>query len=38
LAAALRARIPDDRILNFMPRGELQAWTQRLRDRNTSKT
>ena len=38
LAAALRARIPGDKILNFMPRGELQAWTQRLRDRNTSKT
>jgi histidinol phosphatase-like PHP family hydrolase len=38
LAAALRARIPDDRTLNFMPRGELQAWTQRMRDRNTSKT
>ena len=38
LAAALRARIPGDRILNFMPLGELQAWTQRIRDRNTSKT
>ena len=35
LAAALRARISGDRILNFMPLGELQTWTQRLRDRNT---
>jgi histidinol phosphatase-like PHP family hydrolase len=35
LAAALRARIPGDRILNFMPLGELQAWTERVRDRNT---
>jgi hypothetical protein len=37
LAAALRAKIPGDRILNFMPLGELQAWTQRMRDPNTSK-
>ena len=36
LAAALRARIPGNRILNFMSLGELQAWTQRMRDRNTS--
>ena len=38
LAAALRARIPGDRILNFMPRTELEAWTPRMRDRNISKT
>ena len=38
LAAALRARIAGDRILNFMPWSELQAWTHRMRDRNTSKT
>jgi histidinol phosphatase-like PHP family hydrolase len=38
LAAALRARIPADRILNFMPLGELKAWTERVRDRKTSKT
>ncbi len=38
LAAALRAKIAGDRILNFMPWSELQAWTQRMRDRNTSKT
>jgi histidinol phosphatase-like PHP family hydrolase len=36
LVAALRARIPGDRILNFMPLSELQTWTQRMR-RNTSK-
>jgi histidinol phosphatase-like PHP family hydrolase len=36
LAAALRANIPANRIVNFMPLGELQAWTQRMRDRNTS--
>jgi histidinol phosphatase-like PHP family hydrolase len=31
LAAALSARIPSDRIVNFMPLPELKAWTQRLR-------
>jgi histidinol phosphatase-like PHP family hydrolase len=38
LAAALRAGIPEDKILNFMPLSELQAWTERVRDRNTSRT
>jgi putative hydrolase len=37
LAAALRAKIPSDRILNFMPILELKAWAQRLRDRTTSR-
>jgi histidinol phosphatase-like PHP family hydrolase len=32
LAAALRAQIPADRILNFMPILELKAWAQRSRD------
>ena len=36
LAAALHAKIPDDRILNFMPILELKAWAERLRDRNGS--
>jgi len=35
LAAALRAKIPVDRILNFMPTLELKTWAQRLRDRTT---
>jgi len=35
LAAALRAKIPVDRILNFMPILELKTWAQRLRDRTT---
>jgi histidinol phosphatase-like PHP family hydrolase len=33
-AAALRARIPAERILNFMPTVELHSWTQRVRYRN----
>jgi histidinol phosphatase-like PHP family hydrolase len=33
LAAALRAKIPTERILNFMPILELKTWAQRLRDR-----
>jgi histidinol phosphatase-like PHP family hydrolase len=37
LAAALRAKIPADRILNFMPIFELKAWAQQLRDRSMSK-
>jgi histidinol phosphatase-like PHP family hydrolase len=36
LAAALRAQIPTDRILNFMPILELKAWAQSIRDRTTS--
>ena len=35
LAAALRAKIPVDRILNFMPILKLKTWAQRLRDRTT---
>ena len=37
LAAALRAKIPVDRILNFMPILELKTWAQRLRDRGMPK-
>jgi histidinol phosphatase-like PHP family hydrolase len=37
LAAALRAKIPADRILNFMPILELKAWAKRVCDRNTSR-
>ena len=37
LAAALRARIPADRILNFMPLHELRAWAKCVRDRAISK-
>jgi histidinol phosphatase-like PHP family hydrolase len=37
MAAALRAKIPADRILNFMPILELKAWAQCVRDRTTSR-
>ncbi len=37
LAAALQARIPADRILNFMPSLELKTWVRRLRDRKRIK-
>jgi histidinol phosphatase-like PHP family hydrolase len=37
LAAALRAKIPPDQILNFMPILELKAWAQSVRVRATSK-
>ncbi|HEY4272094.1 MAG TPA: PHP domain-containing protein [Candidatus Udaeobacter sp.] len=37
LAAALRAKIPADRILNCMPILELKSWFQNVRDRNTAK-
>jgi histidinol phosphatase-like PHP family hydrolase len=37
LAAALRAKIPVDRILNFMPILELKAWARRLHDGATSR-
>jgi histidinol phosphatase-like PHP family hydrolase len=33
LAAALKARIPPDRILNFMDLASLRAWVAKLRDR-----
>ena len=33
LAAALKAKIDPDRILNFMSRDELTGWATRLRDR-----
>ena len=35
LAAALRAKIPVDRIINFMPILELKTWARRLRNRTT---
>ena len=37
LAAALRAKISADRIVNFMSLLELKTWAQALRDRNASK-
>ena len=37
LAAALRAKIPSNRILNFMPILELKEWAQSVRDRTMSK-
>ena len=37
LAAGLRAKIPADRILNFMPVLELKDWAQQLRDRSKSR-
>lgn len=37
LAAALRAQIPIDRILNFMPIVELKTWAQLLRNRTASR-
>ncbi len=37
LAAALRAKISGDRILNFMPILELKAWAEYVRDRTTSR-
>jgi len=33
LAAALKARIPADRIINFMDLASLQAWVAKLRAR-----
>jgi putative hydrolase len=37
LAAALRAKIPADRILNFMPLHELKAWAKCVCDCTISK-
>jgi putative hydrolase len=37
LAAALRAKIPAERILNFMPILELKAWAKCVRDRTPSR-
>ena len=37
LAAALRAKIPADRILNFMPIRELKTWAKCVHDRTMSK-
>ena len=37
LAAALRAKIPADRILNFMPILELKGWAQSVRDGGMSR-
>jgi histidinol phosphatase-like PHP family hydrolase len=38
LAAALLARIPAERIVNFMPMSELTAWVQAVRGRELPKT
>lgn len=38
LAAALKARIAPERIINFMPLRELRAWIAGLRDRSSAKT
>ena len=35
LAGALRAKIPAERIVNFMPLPQLKIWAQRLRNRTT---
>jgi len=37
LAAALGAKIPADRVINFMPILELKAWAQQVRDRTRSR-
>jgi histidinol phosphatase-like PHP family hydrolase len=37
LAAALQAKIPADRIVNFMPILDLKTWVNRVRDRATRK-
>jgi hypothetical protein len=37
LAAALLARIPAERIVNFMPLAELTAWIGSVRDRAGAK-
>ena len=37
LAAALQAKIPADRIVNFMPSLDLKTWVSRIRDRDTRK-
>ena len=33
LAAALKAKLPADRIVNFMPIGELKSWVREVRGR-----
>ena len=37
LAAVLRAKLPPERIVNFMPVMDLKNWTQKVRDRNAAK-
>ena len=37
LAATLLAKIPADRIINFMPIADLKCWAQRIRGRGTGK-
>jgi histidinol phosphatase-like PHP family hydrolase len=37
LAAALRAKLPAQRIVNFMSTGDLKRWIQQLRDRSVRK-
>ena len=38
LAAALAAKIPPERIVNFMPLAELRAWVEDVRCRGTRRT
>jgi len=38
LAATLKAGIPSDRIVNFMPLGELKAWVKRVREANHTRS
>lgn len=38
LAAALAAKIPPERIVNFMPLAELHAWVQDVRNRSSRRT
>jgi putative hydrolase len=37
LAAALQAKIPANRIINFMPVRDLKKWVQQIRDHNVPK-
>jgi histidinol phosphatase-like PHP family hydrolase len=37
LAAVLRARLPPEQIVNFMPVMDLKSWIQKVRDRNPAK-
>jgi putative hydrolase len=37
LAATIRAKIPAERIVNFMPIDNLKSWAQRLKDQSTRK-
>ena len=37
LAAALKAKIPADRIINFLPLGEVKRWVTKLRERSQTR-